>query len=132
MGQFNAITVAGSARADTGRAFPTCAGITFDRLSGGGLVFPVTIDAVNRTAGARLKRDFGRFAAGGADSGIHLAVGSGGSSATLGLPGSAAGRAALRLVSIAFLRVKFLFPCGECEGSSAIGATKRLILETHG
>ena len=97
------------------------------------LVLSVAITAIDGAAGTRFKRDFSLFAAGGAYGGIHLAGrGIAGIPGALGFSGSAAGRAALWLVSIAFLLVEFLFPGGKGEGGATIGAAKGFVLETHG
>jgi hypothetical protein len=93
----------------------------------------VAIAAVNWSAFTRLKRDFGLFAALSADNREHLAQGPCGAigAQTLRSSGIAAGRAPLRLISVAFSLEKCLFFRGEIKSSAAFNTPELFFFERH-
>ncbi len=96
--------------------------------------FTVALTTINWSTFAGLKRHFGVFAALGAYRGEHLAsrpIAEAIILITICLPCFTACETALRLIGIAFGLEELLFLNAESEGSSAIGALERFVLEAH-
>ena len=96
--------------------------------------FIVAFATVDWSAFAWLEGDFAFLTTFGTYGGEHLALWSVAvalSTEALCFPGFATGRAAPRLVGIAFGLEEFLFLSAEAEGSSAVGALEFFVLKTH-
>jgi len=96
-------------------------------LTGSKLV--VALAAIYRSTFTRLERYFRGFATPSTHCGKHFAVEA--ASIALGFPCSAACRATLGLMNIAFRSKELLFLSGESESSPTISALERFVFVTH-